>query len=166
MSFAPLAAGVVARGNAEGRGKRRAASGERGQHPLPAGGRLGLSPGQRRLRRRLFLRPRPPPLPPQAAGSPSRPPPAAEHSWLGLGPGCTPGPARPAPPTTPGLEAEGAGAGAKGLRRAQRPRPIAGSVGCRVWGGQWAPPSTSAPPSLRALLFWCSPPAGAATPSP
>lgn len=135
MSFAPPAAGAVARGNAEGGGKRRAGKRRTGA-TLPArSGAPGTEPRLRRLRRRLFLRPRPPPLPPQAAGSPARPPPAIEHSWLGLGPGYTPGPARPAPPTNPGLEAEGAGAGAKGLRRAQRPRPVAGSVGCGVWGG-------------------------------
>lgn len=89
----------------------------------------------RRLRRSLSLRRQPPLLPPQAAGSPAGPPPSAEHSRSGLRAGCPPGPARPSPSTKPGREAQGAGAGARGLRRAQRPRPVAGSVGCGVWGG-------------------------------
>lgn len=76
-----------------------------------------------------------PRLLPPAAGSPVHPAPAAAHSCLRLGLGCPPGRARPALATHPGLEAEGAGAGARGLRRARRLRPVAGSGVCGVWGG-------------------------------
>lgn len=121
MRFTPPSVGTVAPGNAPGGGKeagRRAQ--HRGQPSPPAAGRRALAQ-RARAARRLFHRPQPAPTPPGAAGSlaPSSP----RRNILGWAlVRLLTRPARPAPPTRPHPEAEGAVPAVAGAW----PRPVAG----------------------------------------
>lgn len=133
MRFTPPSVGTVARGNAPGGGKeagRRALHG--GNRPRPQRG-AGLWPSGRGLlggssSALSQLRPRP-----GAAGVTRPILPATEHSGLGLGPAAHPAPARPAPPTRPDPEAEGAVPAVAGAW----PRPVAGRGSAGRGAGWW-----------------------------
>lgn len=121
MRFTPPSVGTVAPGNAPGGGKeagRRAQ--HRGQPPQPAAGRRALAQ-RARAARRLFLRPQPAPSPPGAAGSLAPSSPRRNIPGWALVRLLT-RPARPAPPTRPHPEAEGAVTAVAGAW----PRPVAG----------------------------------------
>lgn len=130
MRFTPPSVGTVAPGNAPGGGKeagRRAQ--HRGQPSPPAAGRRALAQ-RARAARRLFLRPQPAPTPPGAAGSLAPSFPRRNIPGWALVRLLT-RPARPAPPTRPHPEAEGAVPAVAGAW----PRPVAGLRVCGAWGG-------------------------------
>lgn len=129
-------------------GREGKAIGERGQHSLPAEGRLGLSPGCGGCAEGSSSALSHPPSPAPGCGV-SRPSSGRGRAFLrgALGPAARWARRGPLFPLTRDRRLRG---------RVPRPRPVAGSGDCRVWGGGgglWPLPITPASPSCVPLLM-------------